>query len=148
MLKDILTDDWKKAMVSKDFVARDAIQMVRTSILNFEKNSLTVANDSDIIEIISKELKKRRDSYQEYQKSGREDLISNLKREIDILLKYLPKQLSTDELNEIVRSAISEANASTVKDMGKVMGLVAPKIKGIADTKMVSEIVKSMLNIN
>jgi len=148
MLKDILTDDWKKAMVSKDFVARDAIQMVRTSILNFEKNSLTVANDSDIIEIISKELKKRRDSYQEYQKSGREDLISNLKREIDILLKYLPKQLSTDELNEIVRSAISEANASTVKDMGKVMGLVAPKIKGRADTKMVSEIVKSMLNIN
>ena len=148
MLKDTLNEDLKKAMIEKDNVAKVAIQMIKSAILLWEKDEKNIGKevtDEVIIEIVSKELKKRRDSLVEIEKSGRDDLISDLKREIELLLKYLPEQLSEDELKKIVEEAVKESGATTIKEMGKVMGLVTPKIKGRADNKAVSELIKSML---
>lgn len=149
MLKDTLTEDLKKAMMEKDNVAKGAVQMIKSAILLWEKDEKNIGKeitDEDIIELVSKELKKRRDSLVEYEKSGREDLIADLKREIEILLKYLPKQLSEEELKEIVDKAVSESGATSIKEMGKVMGIVTPLVKGKADNKLVSELIKAKLN--
>lgn len=148
MLKDRLTEDLKRAMTEKDMVAKTAVQMVKAAIVLFEKDNHKDATDDDIIGIVSKELKKRRDSLVEYEKSGRQELIDDLNKEIEILLKYLPEQLSESEIAEIVESAINESGATTIKEMGKVMGLVTPKVKGRADNKVVSELIKAKLNQN
>lgn len=148
MLKDVLTNDLKEAMTNKDLVAKAAIQMVKAAVLNYEKDNKVEATDDDVVGIIAKELKKRRDSLVEYEKSNRADLIEDLNKEISILLKYLPEQLSEDELREIVRAAVEETGAATIKDMGKVMGLVSSKVKGRADNKLVSDLVKEMLANN
>ena len=148
MLKDTLTEDLKKAMFEKDMVAKGAIQMIKASIVLFEKDNHKDATDEDVIGIVSKELKKRRDSLVEYEKSNRQELIDDLNKEISILLKYLPEQLSESELVEIVDAAMKESGATTIKEMGKVMGLVTPKIKGRADNKVVSELIKARLNSN
>ena len=95
---------------------------------------------------MAKELKKRRDSLPEYEKSGRTDLIENLNREIEVLLGYLPKQLTEDEIHKIVEETIAETGATTMKDMGKVMGAVSPKVKGRADNRVVSGYVKKLLS--
>ena len=95
---------------------------------------------------MAKELKKRRDSLPEFEKSGRTDLIDNLNKEIEVLLGYLPEQLTEDEINKIVEETIAETGASSMKDMGKVMGAVSPKVKGRADNRVVSGYVKELLS--
>ena len=97
------------------------------------------------MEIITKQLKSRRDSLPDYLKSGREDLIEKLNKEIEILLGYLPEQLSEDEIAKIVEEAIAATGASSIKEMGKVMGIVNPKVKGRADMKVVGALVKKLL---
>jgi len=87
----------------------------------------------------------RRDSIEEFQKGGREDLVEKTQAEIDVLLPYLPAQLSEDEVRELVKAAVEQTGAATPKDMGKVMGVLMPKVKGRADGKMVNTIVKSFL---
>lgn len=96
-------------------------------------------------EVIAKQLKSRRDALPEYEKSGREDLIAKLNKEIEILLSYLPEQLSEEEIQTIVADAVAQTGASTMKDMGKVMALVTPQVKGRADNKIVGNLVKKML---
>ncbi|MBQ8733329.1 MAG: GatB/YqeY domain-containing protein, partial [Anaerotignum sp.] len=98
-----------------------------------------------VMDIISKQLKSRRDSMPDYIKSGREDLIEKLNKEIEILLGYLPEQLSEDEIQKIVEEAIAATGAASVKEMGKVMGIVNPKLKGRADMKVVGALVKKLL---
>ena len=93
----------------------------------------------------AKQLKSRRDSLPEYEKSGRQDLIEKLNREIEILLGYLPEQLSEDEIQKIVAEAVAESGAASVKEMGKVMAIVTPKVKGRADNKVVGNLVRKML---
>ena len=87
----------------------------------------------------------RRDSIEEFQKGGREDLVEKTQAEIDVLLPYLPAQLSEDEVRELVKAAVEQTGAATPKDMGKVMGVLMPKVKGRADGKMVNTLVKSFL---
>lgn len=144
-LKEILLEDFKSAMRDKNEVCKNAIQMTRAAVLQVEKDKKLTLDDDGVIEIISKEVKKRRDSLPEYEKSGRQDLVDTLKVEIDVLMKYLPEQLSEAELDNIVRQAIAEVGASSPRDMGKVMQNVLPKIKGRADGKIINQIIKSVL---
>ena len=115
---------------------------MRSGILQYEKDNKVVLDDDGIIDVIAKELKQRRDSLPEFEKSGREDLIEKLHREMDVLMEYLPKQLTEDELTEIIKEAIASTGASSVKDMGKVMGIVTQKTKGRADGKLIGALAK------
>ncbi len=145
-LKDKLMNDLKEAMRDKDIVRKDTVQMVRAAILQTEKDNKTTLDDEKIIEVIAKELKRRRDVLPEYVKSGRQELIDKINKEIEVLLTYLPKQLTKEELLEIVKDAIKDTGATSMKDIGKVMGIVMPKIKGRADGKAVNECVKELLS--
>ncbi|MBQ2932319.1 MAG: GatB/YqeY domain-containing protein [Clostridia bacterium] len=145
-LKEKLMDDLKMAMKDKDITRKNTVQMVRSAILQFEKDNLCELDDDGILDVIAKELKKRRDVLPEYEKSGRDDLIEVLNKEIETLLAYLPKQLTKEELEVIVKDAIAEVGATSMKDMGKIMAAVMPKTRGRADGKMINQIVKESLS--
>ena len=144
-LKEQLFADLKTAMKEKDTLKKDTVQLIRSGILQYEKDNKVELDDEGVLDIISKQLKSRRDSLPDYVKSGREDLIEKLNKEIEILLSYLPEQLSEDEIQKIVEEAIAATGAASVKEMGKVMGIVNPKLKGRADMKVVGGLVKKML---
>lgn len=144
-LKEKLMEDLKAAMKDKDIIRKNTVQMVRSSVLQFEKDNLTELDDEGVLDVIARELKKRRDVLPEYEKSGRDDLIADIKKEIETLLAYLPKQLTPEELEEIVTAAIAEVGATSMKDIGKIMAAVIPKTKGRADGKMINAIVKEKL---
>ena len=144
-LKEQLFADLKTAMKEKDTLKKDTVQLIRSGILQYEKDNKVELDDEGVLDIISKQLKSRRDSLPDYVKSGREDLIEKLNKEIEILLSYLPEQLSEDEIQKIVEEAIAATGAASVKEMGRVMGMVNPKLKGRADMKVVGALVKKML---
>jgi len=145
-LKERLLEDMKIAMRDKEIIKKNTIQMARSAVLQIEKDNKVTLDDDGVIEIIAKEVKKRRDSLPEYEKSGRQDLIDNLKDEIDVLLKYLPEQLTEEELEVIVKEAIIETGANSAKEIGKIMQVVLPKVKGRADGKMVNQIIRKLLS--
>lgn len=145
MLKEKLLQDLKECMKEKNTVRKNVIQMVRASILQVEKDKQIEVNDDQILEIIAKESKKRKDSFADYEKSGREDLIEQIKEEIEILAEYLPKPLTKEELEEIISSAIADTGATNIKDMGKVMKEVKQRVGTRADGKTINEIVKEKL---
>ncbi len=145
-LKEILAEDLKSAMKDKDTVRKNTVQMVRAAVLQFEKDKKVTLDDEGVLEVIAKQLKQRKDSLPDYEKSGRDDLIAELKAEIDVLMKYLPEQLTKEELEVIVKEAVEATGASSMKDMGKIMAAVMPKTKGRADGKMINEIAKAMLS--
>lgn len=144
-LKEQLFADLKTAMKEKDTLKKDTVQLIRSGILQYEKDNKVELDDEGVLDIISKQLKSRRDSLPDYIKSGREDLIEKLNKEIEILLGYLPEQLSEEEITKIVEEAIAATGAASVKEMGKVMGIVNPKVKGRADMKVVGALVKKLL---
>ena len=145
MLKEQLANDLKDAMKAKDEIKKNAVQMVRAGVLQVEKDKKTTLDDEGIIEVIAKEVKKRKDVLPDFEKAGRADLIEATQREIEILTKYLPSQLTEEELDKIVSETVSEIGASSMKDMGKVMSALMPKVKGRADGKTVNELVKKHL---
>ena len=132
-------------MKEKDTLKKDTVQLIRSGILQYEKDNKVELDDEGVLDIISKQLKSRRDSLPDFIKSGREDLIEKLNKEIEILLGYLPEQLSEEEITKIVEEAIAATGAASVKEMGKVMGIVNPKVKGRADMKVVGALVKKLL---
>lgn len=144
-IKETLAQDLKLSLKEKDIIRKNTVQGIRAAVLQYEKDNLTELDDDGVLDIIAKELKKRRDVLPEYEKSGREDLITQLNREIEIVMGYLPSQLSEDELDEIVKIAVESTGASGMKDMGKIMAEVMPKIKGRADGKMVNALAKKYL---
>ena len=146
-LKEKLAQDLKDAMRDKDAVRKNVVQLIRSSVLQVEKDNKITLDDDGILDVIAKQLKQRRDSLPDYEKSGREDLISQLKTEMAILMEYLPAQLSREELEAIVKKAVESTGASSMKDMGKVMAAVMPETKGRADGKEINAIVKSLLNL-
>ncbi len=141
-LKEILMEDLKDSMKNKDTIRKNTITMVRAAIKQEEVDDKKELSEEEIITIINKQLKERRHSIEEFQKGDRQDLIDKCELEIEVLLKYLPKQLSEEELQQIVVDTIKEVNAESMKDMGKIMGAVMPKIKGKADGNMVNTIIK------
>ncbi len=145
MLKEQLLQDFKEAMKDKNELKKNTVMMVRAAILQIEKDTQKEVDDNQIVEIIAKEVKKRKESLEDYEKSGREDLISQINGEIAILKSYLPEELSMEELQKIIAECIAESGASSMKDMGTVMKLAKEKTAGRADNKTINEIVKSLL---
>ncbi|MXQ53611.1 GatB/YqeY domain-containing protein [Shimazuella alba] len=140
-----LDQDMKAAMKQKDKETLSTIRMVRASIKKVEIDNRGELSDDQALEVLVREIKQRKDSLQEYEKAGRDDLASKEKREIEILSTYLPKQLTEEELRAIVDKAIAETGATSKKEMGKVMGAVLPLVKGRADSKQVNQLVQQLL---
>ena len=145
MLKEKLLEDMKVSMREKNNIRKNVIQMVRAAVLQVEKDKQIELNDEQIIDVISKESKKRKDSLPDFEKSGREDLIAQVKEEIEILAEYLPKPLSREELEKIIDEVINATGATTIKEMGIVMKNVKEKVGAAADGKTINEIVKEKL---
>lgn len=145
-MKEQLLQELKEAMKEKDLIKKNTITLLRSAILQVEKDNQKELSDEEIVGIVAKEVKKRKDSINDYEKAGRDDIISDLNKEIEILSKYLPKQLTTEEIEALVEESIKNVGATSPRDMGKVMQDLRPKISGKADGKVVSEIVKSKLN--
>lgn len=144
-LKDKLLEDMKTAMKDKDTIRKNTVQLVRSAVLQVEKDNHVTLDDDGIIEVIAKEVKKRKDSLAVFEQSGRQDLIDDLNSEINVLLAYLPTQLTEAEVEQIVSKAITDTNATSARDMGKIMQVVMPQIKGRSDGKVVNQIVKKLL---
>ncbi|SEF74308.1 hypothetical protein SAMN05660865_00903 [Caloramator fervidus] len=144
-LKERIQEDWKNAMKAKDSFRASVLNMAKAAILYDEKTNGKALDDEQVIAVLSREVKKRKESLEEFKKGNRQDLAEQVQKEIEILLEYLPQQLTEDEIAEIIRSAVDEVGANSIKDMGKVMAIVAPKVKGRADGKLVSEMVKKFL---
>lgn len=145
-LKERLLEDMKAAMRDKDNIRKNAIQMVRSAVLQVEKDNRLTLDEDGVIDVIARELKKRKDALPEFEKSGRQDLIDNLKIEIDVLTQYLPAQLTEAEIEVLVKEAIEQTGASSSRDIGKVMQAVMPKVKGKADGKVVNSIAQRLLS--
>lgn len=145
-LKETLLQDMKVAMKEKDTIRKNTIQLLRTAILQLEKDEKIEVTDEKALEVVASQVKKRKSSLPEYEKSGRQDLVDELLKEIDVLMSYLPKQLNDEELMKIVDEVISELQATSMKDMGKIMSAIVPRIKGRADNKRISSMVKQKLS--
>ena len=146
MLKEKLLEDLKTSMREKNINRKNTVQMVRASILQVEKDKKIELNDDQILEVIAKEFKKRNDSLADYEKSGREDLISQIKEEMAVLEEYLPKKLSEEELTEKIKEIITQVGATSMKDMGNIMKTAKEQLGVTADGRMINEIVKKMLS--
>lgn len=148
MTKKDLQDELKTAMLAKDPVKTSALRMLISAIGYYETEKGGAgysATDEDIQSVIQKEAKKIRDSIEQYKSAGREELVEKESEELAILSKYLPDQMSAEEIAKLVEEAIAQTGASTQADMGKVMGSLMPKTKGKADGGLVSRIVKEKL---
>lgn len=144
-MKEELMKALKEAMQNKDTLKKDTITMLRAAILQVEKDTLKELSEAEMGAIVAKEIKKRQESIPDYEKGGRPDLVEQLKKEIEILSRYAPKQLTEQEIITIVDETIVAVGATGPRDMGKVMGAIREKTAGRADGKLVSEIVKSKL---
>ncbi len=146
-LREKLQKDWVSAVKEKDKIKASTISMVKAALILEDKNgSGKELNDDDVTLVLAREVKKRKEALLEFEKASREDLITQTNEEIKILLSYLPKQLTEEEIRELVNNKISELEVTGIKNMGKVMAVITPMVKGKADTKLVSDIVKELLN--
>lgn len=142
-IKEQLMDDFKAAMRDKDVLKKDTLQICRAAILQVEKDQKIVLDDAGVIEILAREYKKRVETIGDL--GDREDIITKYKAEMVIIEKYLPKQLSESEILEIVKATIAEVGAVSARDLGKVMQVLQPKVKGKADGKLVNQLVRQQL---
>ncbi|MDQ1912929.1 GatB/YqeY domain-containing protein [Paenibacillus sp. GD4] len=145
-LSDRLNEDMKLAMKSQDKFKLSVIRMVRAAIKNVEIDQRRTLDEEEVLDILNREIKQRRDSLQEFEKAGRDDLAHDLKAEIAVLMDYMPQQLTEEEVKAIVQQTIQEVGASSKADMGKVMGALMPKVKGRADGKLVNGFVSQFLS--
>lgn len=145
MLKEKLLEDLKSAMKEKKVNKKNAVQMVRTAILQIEKDKGIQVTDEQIIDIIAKEVKKRKDSLADFEKAQRQDLIDQINEEIATLEGYLPKQLSDDELESKIKEIIQKVDAKDIKDLGKVMKEAKAEIGAQADGRRINEVVRKLL---
>lgn len=149
MLQEKLQEDLKAAMIAHDEQKLSVIRMLKSAIQYFEIQKGGAgysAKDEEILDVISKEVKKRREAIDLYEKGGRPELAEKEKQEMKILQSYLPEQMSEDEVRKLVSEAIEQTGASSIQEMGKVMGVLMPKVKGKADSSLVSGFVRERLN--
>lgn len=144
-LKEKLQEDLKSSMKNKDTIRKSVVTLIRAAIKQYEVDNRVELADDAIIDIISKQLKQRKDSLAEFEKANRDDLIEETKSEIQVLEGYLPQQLSEEELEKIVIETIAEVGATSMKDMGKIMVTIKPKTAGRADGRKINELVKKNL---
>lgn len=145
-MKEELLKELKDAMLNKNELKKDTITMLRAAILQIEKDEQKSLTEDEMVAIVAREVKRRKEAIEEFKKGGREDLVSKTEQEIDILAKYLPKQLEKEEVESLVISTIQEVGATSPKDMGKVMQALKPKTSGRCDGKLLSDIVKEKLS--
>ncbi len=149
MLLDEIKNDLKKAMQAKEEelvgVLRMLISAIRNKEISLRSGGKAELNDEQVIEVISSEIKKRKDSSNTYKNAGRDDLASKEEKETEILEKYLPEQLSDEEIEKIVKKLIEDLDESVRSNLGRIMGMVMPRVKGKADGARVQAIVKKIL---
>lgn len=141
-----LNADMKQAMKAKDKETLQVIRMLKAALQKEQIDAGRDLYDEEELTVLSREMKQRRDSLAEFEKAGRDDLIADVKKEIAIVEKYLPAQLSESEIRDIVKAAIEKTGATSPKEFGKVMGAVMPQVKGKADGNQVNAVVKELLN--
>ena len=150
MLYDTIMTDIKEAMKSHDKETLSTLRFLKSAIdlfkINNKMDRTESPNDDTVIEVVSKQVKTHKESIEEFKKAGRNDLVENLLKEVQVLSKYLPEQLSEDEVRSKIDEVISSVKASSIKDMGKVMKELTPIFKGKADMKLVNTIVKVKSN--
>lgn len=144
-LLETMNADMKQAMKDKNKEALSVIRMVKSTVMNEQISLGHDLTPEEELTVLSREVKQRQDSLAEFEKGGREDLAAGIRSELTILAKYLPAQLTEEEIVAIVAAAIEQTGATGPKDMGKVMGVVTPQIKGKADGKVVADLVKATL---
>lgn len=144
-MKEELLKALKEAMKEKDELKKDTITMLRAAILQVEKDEKKELTQSEMEAIVAKQIKSRKESLDDYKKANRDDIVSKIEKEIVILKKYLPEQLTEDEIEKLIKDAIEKTGAITPRDMGKVMQEIRQQIAGRADGKFVSDMVKQML---
>ena len=144
-LKDQLTQDMKSAMKQKEQVRLSTIRLVRAAMKNREIELGEELNDEEVIKVISTLVKQHKDSIEQFQKGGRDDLVEKEQAELGILESYLPQQLSEEDVKALVKEAIEAVSATSMKDIGKVMKYIMPKVQGRADGKMINQLVKEHL---
>ena len=145
-LVKLLDQDLIDAMKAKDNVRLTTLRAVKGNMKMQNIDHKKEINDELLIDVVSKEIKTRNESIKEFEKGNRQDLIDKTKEEIEILNKYLPEQLSEEEIIEIIEKVFTDINPSGIKDMGKVMGAVTPLVKGKADMGFVSGLIRNKLN--
>ncbi len=144
-LKDQLKDQQKLAMLAKDKARLGAIRLLMAEIKQREVDTRVELNDEDILAVVTKMVKQRRDSISQFEAAGRQDLADKESAEILVLQEFLPQQLTADEIAALIEQAITESGAAVMADMGKVMAVLKPKIQGRADVGAVSAQVKTRL---
>ena len=144
-VKQQLQDALKQAMKDKDAVARDSIRAVQSSLKLAEIESKKELSDEEVHAMIQKAVKQRKDSIESFKAGGRDDLIATEQAQIEVLAKFLPEQLGEEELKKLIDEAVAATGASSMKDMGKIMGALMPKTKGKADGGLVNQLVKAKL---
>ncbi len=145
-LKARISDDMKSAMRDKDSVRLEAIRMIRAAIQRREVDERTSLDDSGVLAVIQKMLKQSRDAIEQFRSGGRDDLVGKEQAGIEVLEGYLPEPLSDTEIEQLIDDAIRESGASEMRDMGKVMGLLKPRIDGRADMGALSALIKARLS--
>lgn len=144
-MKEKISQELKKAIKSREDVKKSTIRLILAAVKNREIEKRGEIDDDEILGIIQKEVKTRREVIDEAQNAGRTDLVREAETEIAILEEFLPKQLSEKELNELIDEVIADTGATSIREMGKVMGALMPRVRGRADGKRVSELVRQQL---
>jgi hypothetical protein len=144
-LKERLNEDMKAAMKARDELRVSVLRLARSSLHNAEVEKRTELDDAGVVEVLEKEAKKRREAMEAYEQAQRSDLADRERKELEILHSYLPQPMTEDELRVVVQECITEAGATSRKDVGAVMKVLMPKIRGRADGKMANQIVQQML---
>jgi uncharacterized protein len=141
-----LNEEMVAAAKSKDKIRLSAIRMLKTALHNKEINLMRPLNESEVLQVLSSMIKQRKDSIEQFAKGGRTDLVEKEEAELKVVQEFMPAQMSEDEVDSLIKKAIEEAGAVSIKEMGKVMKILMPKLTGTADGKMVGEKVKAILS--
>jgi uncharacterized protein YqeY len=145
-LKQQLTADMKSAMKAKDKETLKAVRGIIGAIKQFEIDNKVAADDKIVLQVVQKMVKQRKDSIEQFKAAGRDDLIAIEQAELEVIIQYMPKQLSIDEITEVVAITIKEMGATSMADMGKMMGALKSKLDGKADMGEVNKVLRSQLN--
>ena len=144
-MKEQIQNDYISAFKAKDTLTKDVLGLLKGAILNAEINKKEDLTDEEIIDIVTKQIKLRKDSISEFEKAGRDNLVEQNKKEIEVLNKYMPKQYTEEEVNNIIEEVINEVKPEGMKDFGKIMKELTPRLKGRTDISKVSNLVKEKL---
>jgi len=144
--KEQLNAALREAMVNKDTVTRDVVRMALSAVKQVEVDQRKVLSDEEVLAVLQREAKTRRETIAEAENAGREETTNDEKTRLAILERFLPQQLSREQVEALAREAVAQSGATSAKDMGKVMAVLMPKVRGLADGKLVNDVVRELLS--